>query len=94
MGFPHLNTRASLKNVDTVPLITFLLHSIIIFQFVLVGISSPFVNVQIFLYEISEITSDYIFTMVHMIPCASAYTQGMEGARKGGENVYQVNVGL
>ena len=55
VGFPHSNTRASLKNVDTVPLITFLLHSVIIFQFVLVGISSPFVNVQIFLYEISEI---------------------------------------
>ena len=43
VGFLCSNTRASLKNVDAIPLITFLLHSVIIFQFVLVGISSPFV---------------------------------------------------
>jgi hypothetical protein len=42
----------------------------------------------IFLYEIYETTSDYIFTTVHMIPCASACAQGMEGARKGDEHVY------
>ena len=49
-----------------------------------------------FLYEIYyETTSDYIFTMVRMIPCASACAQGMEGAREGDEHVYyQGDVGL